>query len=110
MNLKTIIIKEAFAVKLTAEEDNKEVGRAFLYILKNDLHKESFGFLEDVFVEEAYRSKGIGKQLVLKTIEEAKAQGCYKLICTARTFKGEVHGFYEHMGFKRWGYEFRINF
>lgn len=109
MEFKQETIKEAFAVKITANEGNKQIGRLYLYILKNDLHKEPFGFLEDVFVEEEFRKQGIGRQLVQKAIEEAKAQGCYKLIGNSRTFKTGVHAFYEKFGMKKWGFEFRID-
>ena len=43
-------------------------------------------------------------------IEEAKNQGCYKLICTSRNSKPRVHSLYEKIGFKDWGKEFRIDF
>ncbi|HBX16020.1 MAG TPA: GNAT family N-acetyltransferase, partial [Candidatus Magasanikbacteria bacterium] len=35
-------------IKFFIKDGKKEIGRAYLYILKNDLHKEPFGFLEDV--------------------------------------------------------------
>ncbi len=109
MEFKKETVKEAFAVKLTAHEGGKEVGRAFLYVLKNDLHKEPFGFLEDVYVEEEYRKHGIGSQLVEKAIAEAKEQGCYKLIGNSRMAKENVHAFYERLGLKKHGYEFRMD-
>lgn len=109
MQIKSETIKDAFAVKITAEEDGKIIGRAYLYILKNELHPEPFGFLEDVFVEEKNRSRGVGSDLIKKAIEEAKTHGCYKLICTSRTSNEKAHKFYEKFGFKKWGAEFRID-
>lgn len=103
-------VESASGIKFTAQEDGRAIGRAFLYILKNDLHKEPFGFLEDVFVQEDYRGRGIGKSLVRSAISEARALGCYKLICTSRTEKPQVHKFYETLGFKDCGKEFRIDF
>ena len=100
----------AAGVKFIAEENGKPVGRAFLYILKNDLHEAPFGFLEDVFVEEQFRKAGIGRKLVEAVIAEAKNQGCYKLICTARHEKSEVHAYYLKFGFKDHGVEFRMDF
>lgn len=110
MEFKKEIKKDTFAIKITAEENGATVGRLYLYILKNDLHKEPFAFLEDVFVEESHRKLGIGSQLVEKAIEEAKAQGCYKLIGNSRMSKEKVHAFYERLGFKKHGFEFRIEF
>ena len=41
----------AYGVKVTNSLRGKVVGRAFLYVMTNDLHKRPFGLLEDVFVE-----------------------------------------------------------
>lgn len=109
MEYKQDEIKESLAVKITAVENGAVLGRVFLYVLKNDLHKEPFGFLEDLYVEEEYRKKGIGSKLVELAIEEAKKRGCYKLIGNSRQFAGGIHNFYENMGFQKWGFEFRIN-
>ncbi len=89
--------------------DGKPVGRAFLFIIYNDLHQKPYGLLEDVFVEEEYRSRGIGKELVKQVIKKAKELGCYKLIATSRFEREYVHRLYENLGFKKWGYEFRLD-
>ncbi len=110
MEFKQEILKDTYAVKITAHEGGKQIARLFLYVLKNDLHTEPFAFLEDVFVEEEYRKHGVGSQLVQKGIEEAKAQGCYKIIGNSRMASEKVHAFYERLGFKKHGFEFRIDF
>jgi len=89
--------------------EGKIIGRAFLFLIYNDLHPKPYGLLEDVFVEEKYRGKGIGKELVKRVIEKAKELGCYKLIATSRFERENVHRLYENLGFKKWGYEFRID-
>jgi GNAT superfamily N-acetyltransferase len=109
MQYKKNILKDTYAVKIIAEENAREVGRLYLYILKNDLHTEPFGFLEDLFVNEQYRKQGIGSELVKTAIEEAKRLGCYKLVGNSRNENEKVHVFYERFGFKRHGYEFRID-
>ncbi len=100
----------ADGIKLYIEENNTEIGRAYLYILRNDLHEKPFGIMEDVFIDEKCRGLGIGSQLVNALISEAKAQDCYKLICTSRHEKPKVHKLYEKLGFKNHGLEFRIDF
>jgi GNAT superfamily N-acetyltransferase len=89
--------------------EGKIIGRAFLFLIYNDLHPKPYGLLEDVFVEEKYRGKGIGKELVQRVIEKAKELGCYKLIATSRFERENVHQLYENLGFKKWGYEFRMD-
>ncbi|MBU2542002.1 GNAT family N-acetyltransferase [Patescibacteria group bacterium] len=110
MKIKKQIIHEKYVIKFTAEDDDKEVGRAYLYLIHNDLHEEPYGLLEDVFVEGECRSQGIGRELVLAVIEEAKVQKCYKLIGTSRYSRENVHRFYKSLGFKDHGIEFRIDF
>ena len=95
-------------IRLSLTENGKEVAHAFLYILKNDIHKEPFGFLEDVFVHEAYRGRGNGERMVKAVIKEAKRQGCYKLVGTCRYARKEVHAFYKKLGFQDYGKEFRM--
>lgn len=110
MEIHKEVNKEALGIKFVAKEAGEVVGRAFLYILYNDLHKEPFALLEDVFVEEDFRGKGLGKQLVEMATKEAKVQGCYKMIFTARHVKPETQSWYIKLGFKDWGKEFRIDF
>ena len=97
-------------LKFTILKDNQEMARARLYILKNDLHKEPFGLVEDVYVQEGERGKGYGTKIMKALIEKAKEANCYKLICTSRFSRPEVHHFYGKLGFKKHGYEFRIDF
>lgn len=100
----------AKGIKFSIKKDNKEVARAYLYLMKNDLHKQSFGFMEDVFIDESSRSKGYGTKIIKKIIKEAKKQNCYKLIATSRYPRNKVHKLYKKLGFEDWGKEFRINF
>ena len=101
--------KDCYAVKMTVVENDKEVARAWLYVLQNDLHKEPFGLLEDVFVDEDQRGKGLGTKLVREIIEESKKIGCYKLIATVRSSRGVTCSWYEKFGFLNYGSELRMN-
>ena len=99
----------AEGIKFSIKKDDKEVARAYLYLMKNDLHKQPFGFMEDVFIDESLRSKGYGTKIVKEIIKEAKKQNCYKLIATSRYSRDKVHKLYKKLGFRNWGKEFRIN-
>lgn len=101
--------RRVYTIKIDILDKKTVVGWAFLYVLFNDRHQEPFGFLENVYVEQEYRGQGLGTELVKRVIEEAKKQGCYKLIGTSRNSKPEVHAFYEQSGFKPHGVEFRMN-
>lgn len=105
------IKQEKFSVhgiKFFVEADGREVGRAFLYILKNS-HDQPFGFMEDVFVDESFRSQGLGRKLVEELIKTAKKNKCYKLVGTSRHERLKVHELYLKLGFKDWGKEFRMD-
>ena len=104
---RTIKVK---GIRFSTEVDDKEVARAFLYILYNDLHAEPFGFLEDVYVDESLRGQGIGTQLLNQVINDAKKRGCYKIVATSRHARPEVHRLYKRIGFKDQGIEFRLDF
>tara|TARA_Y100000310_G_C20671215_1_gene810410 strand:+ start:1132 stop:1464 length:333 start_codon:yes stop_codon:yes gene_type:complete len=97
-------------IKFFIKDDDKEIAHVYLYILKNDLHEKPFGFMEDVYVEEEYRGKGLGSKIVKSIIDKAKQLGCYKLICASRYEKCIVHDLYKKLGFKDHGKEFRIDF
>ncbi len=98
-------------IRFSAKDDSgKEVARAFLYLMHNDLHEEPFGLLEDVEVEESVRGQGIGTKLVNDVIATARQKSCYKLIATSRHSRPKVHALYERIGFQNHGVEFRMNF
>jgi len=108
MNFKNKEI-EGKGIKIFLELDGKEIARGYLYLIKNDLHQEPYGFMEDVFVEEKFRGKGYGAKIVKALIEEAKKRGCYKLLGTSRHGREKVHQFYKSLGFYDRGKEFRID-
>ena len=85
------------------------MAHAYLYILKN-IHDQPFGFMEDIFVDENFRSQGLGTKLVKELIKAAKQNNCYKLIGTSRYARPKVHGWYLSFDFKDWGKEFRMDF
>lgn len=102
--------RTAKGIRFSVRGESGEVARAYLYIMTNDLHEAPFGLLEDVYVAESQRGKGLGSALVKEVITAAREAGCYKLIATSRTTRPKVHELYERLGFERHGLEFRINF
>jgi GNAT superfamily N-acetyltransferase len=101
--------RTAHGVRFSLSRDGKEIARAYLYVMSNDLHQAPFGLLEDVYVEESHRSGGLGTSLVREVVGAARDAGCYKLVATSRTSRTEVHELYRHLGFADHGIEFRMN-
>ncbi len=58
-------------------------------------------FLEDIFVVEEVRKKGVGKDLFRFCLEEAGREGCCELQWAVLTWNEDAIGFYESMGGKR---------
>lgn len=100
----------AHGIRISITENGTEAGRAYLYVMHNDLHDRPFGLMEDVFVDDSYRGQGIGSRLVRQIIEAAKQANCYKLIATSRLSRPQVHALYEKLGFAQHGVEFRLDF
>ena len=109
MEITSEIKKDSYAVKITASENGKVVGWVYLYLIFQDRHDEPYGLVENLYVESDFRSRGIGKELIETLIKEAKNRQCYKLIATSRIGKGDVHSWYERLGFKNHGFEFRMD-
>ena len=108
MEIKTNSVKSK-GIKFSFMESNLEIARAYLYLMHNDLHQEPFGLMEDVYVAEGYRGKGLGTKLVEEVVRVAKQEGCYKLIATSRKSRPQVHQLYKRLDFQEHGLEFRIN-
>lgn len=100
---------DAKGIRISITENGLEVGRAYIYLMQNDLHAQPFGLMEDVYVDESCRGKGIGSKLVEKVIEIAKESNCYKLIATSRISRPKVHQLYQRLGFSQHGVEFRLD-
>jgi GNAT superfamily N-acetyltransferase len=100
----------ARGIRFSVSSAGREVARAYLYVMHNDLHSAPFGLLEDVHVEQSERGKGLGTELVKEVIRAARESGCYKLIATSRTSRPKVHALYQRLGFENHGLEFRIDF
>ena len=109
MEIKKEIKRDCYAVKITAEDNGKVLGRAYLHIIFKNLEAKPYGFLTDLVVEEEMRGQGIGTQIVKAVIHEARERGCYKLVGTSRYSRPKVHAWYEGMGFKDYGKEFRMD-
>lgn len=109
VKLKKALTKGISGIKLTAMSQNQVAGWVYLYLMRNSIHREPFGFLEDLFVKEEFRRQGIGTKLLRLAIKEAKRRGCYKLVGNSRFRNQKARRLYERYGMKKWGAEFRID-
>ncbi len=109
--VKNQVSEQSIRFSLTA--DGKEIGRAWLNITledgKNDGELKYTGMIGDVFVLKEYQSKGLGAEIIREVIEVAREKKCTKLIPLSRFENVRAHAFYERLGFKKHGFEFRLD-
>lgn len=103
------LINEDHCDVFVARLNSTVVGSGITFYLKNPGHDRPFAYLEGVVVDNNYRSKGIGTALSKFAVKLAKKKGCYKIVFTSGMDRTDVHKFYENLGFKKWGWEFRLD-
>lgn len=94
---------------LVASLDDKIIGTATIYFINVAVRDSSYAFLEGLVIHEDHRGNGHGTTFFKKCLEITKAKNCYKMIFTSGTDRKDAHKFYEKLGFKKWGYEFRMD-
>ncbi len=94
---------------LVAKDGEKIVGTATIYYIQVAIRAKPYAFLEGLVIDKSTRGKGYGTKLFEKCIDFARQKNCYKMIFTSGTDRQDAHKFYEKLGFKKWGLEFRMD-
>lgn len=85
--------------------DRHIVGFGSVYLKSNLLWCETLiGYVNDMVVDEAYRSRGIGTQILDQLISWAGERGCHRIELNSSFHREASHAFYERRGFKRGAY------
>lgn len=92
-----------------AEIGEAVVGSFALLVMDNLGHLGTpSAIVEDVVVDPACHSTGVGRSMMAFAIETARAKGCYKLALSSNAKRVRARAFYESLGFERHGYSFRV--
>lgn len=94
---------------LVAILDGIIIGTCTIYYIDVTAHGRPYAFLEGLVIHEDHRGNGHGTIFFKKCMEIAKEKGCYKMLFTSGMDRKKAHKFYEKLGFKKWGYEFRMD-
>ena len=82
-------------------DDKKIIGLATVYLLPRLELAKKYAILEDVFIKETERSKGIGSILIKEIVTYLKKTNEIKYLSAAADYKNEkVVNFYKKLGFK----------
>jgi len=87
-------------IGFVAEENNEIIGFAIGRIKEKD-HKviDREGYLEEFFVKEPMRGKGIGTKLFDRIVEEFKIKGCKSIGTDAYATNTKALDYYKKLGF-----------
>ena len=96
------MIKDGFGLQpkfrgLMAEWDGQAVGYALFYGFYSSW-KGSGMYLEDLFVREPFRSRGIGKALLSEVARIAREEGCFALRWEVLGWNKSAIEFYKFLG------------
>ncbi len=94
---------------IVAKENGIVLGTGTIFYLPVPAHGKPAAYLEGIVVDEKARAKGIGTALAKKCIDLAREKKCYKIIFTSSYKREVIHKFYENLGFKNHGLEFRMD-
>lgn len=99
------ILKDVFEAKrvrlFVASEGPELVGYAlYFYSYSSFLGKPTL-YLEDLFVLESHRRRGVGFSLFRRCVEEAKAKRCGRMEWSVLTWNEKALKFYEKLGARR---------
>ena len=88
---------------LVAAKEKMPVGFINFTVRQTILHRSPSGLIDELVVAEEYRSKGVGKQLVLAAIEKCRQLGCCEVEASAERTNVAAREFYKQCGFEERG-------
>jgi len=84
-----------------ALDGRKHVGYGLYYFSYSSFEGRPTLFLEDIFVLDEYRKRGIGQRLFMMCVEEAVRKKCGRMAWAVLNWNRNAIDFYERMGAKR---------
>ena len=83
---------------LCAEENEKIIGVSNTKLCTSGMTEIKMAFMDALYVDENFRSEGIGKKLFFETERIAKENGAKRLDLTVWNFNENAIKFYESLG------------
>jgi GNAT superfamily N-acetyltransferase len=99
------LVEDVFEKKrinlFVAAEGKKLLGYALYFFTYSSFLARSTLYLEDLFVLEERRKRGVGLALFKRCVDEAVARGCGRMEWAVLTWNEKALRFYEKLGAKR---------
>ena len=95
------LLKDAGSHFLVATAQGSPVGLIHFTIRQTVLHRSPSALIDELVVTNEYQGKGIGKQLVLATIERCKQLGCCEVEVSTEKTNVKARRFYKKCGFDK---------
>lgn len=95
-------MKKLLGIFVAEDLDSRRlVGYALYYYSYSSFLARPTLYLEDIFVMESHRKRGIGRGLFLRCVGEARRTGCSRMEWAVLTWNQKAIEFYEKLGAKR---------
>jgi GNAT superfamily N-acetyltransferase len=95
------LLKDARSHFLVAATKGTPVGFIHFTVRQTVLHRSPSALIDELVVTKEYQGKGIGKQLVLATIEKCKQLGCCEVEVSTEKTNVKARKFYKKCGFNK---------
>ena len=95
------LLKDARSHFLVAATRGTPVGFIHFTVRQTVLHRSPSAMIDELVVTKEYQGKGIGKQLVLASIEKCKQLGCCEVEVSTEKTNVKASRFYKKCGFNK---------
>ena len=92
-----------------AESEGKPIGMASCHVQLFLHHAAPIAEIQEMYVDPAHRSRGVGKHLLEAAAHFAETRGASQLEVTSNSSRHDTHRFYEREGFSRSHFKFVRN-
>lgn len=95
------LLNDARSHFLVADTKGTPVGFIHFTIRQTVLHRSPSATIDELIVTKEYQGKGVGKQLMLATIEKCKRLGCCEVEVSTEQTNVKARQFYKKCGFDK---------
>ncbi|MEK7615784.1 MAG: GNAT family N-acetyltransferase [Patescibacteria group bacterium] len=90
-----------------AEHETMLIGTVLITVRDVIRYARPIAEVDELFVLEAYRKQGVGKQLMHVVEEKTKELNCQRIYLESASDRKAAHAFYEKLGYTNYGFCFK---